>query len=339
MKILITGAAGFIGANFVYHLLENRPDWEITALDALTYAGNLENLKSPLEAKQIKFEKVDICDEEDLARVFSSTQFDQVYHFAAESHVDRSILSPNEFVRTNVLGTQNLINNARKYEVSKFIHVSTDEVYGTLGETGRFVEETPLDPSSAYSASKAGSDMLVLAAFRTHGFNAVVTRCTNNYGPYQFPEKLIPLVISNVMEDKKLPLYGDGTNVRSWIYVRDHCEAVLRVGEKGAAGEVYNIGGPLESEVPNKEIMLKILSILGKSEDLIEYVTDRLGHDFRYAVDSSKLKNATDWEPSISLNEGLETTINWYKENTEWWQKIKSGEYMKYYEKNYGDRS
>lgn len=338
MKVLITGAAGFIGSNLVHYLAAERPDWHITALDLLTYAGNLENLKSVLDNPRICFERADIVDGAAMGTLFERGKFDYVFHLAAESHVDRSIHGAMAFVRTNVLGTQNLLDCAMAHKVKRFVHISTDEVYGSLGPTGRFVETTPLDPSSPYSASKAGSDLMVLAAFKTHGYDTVVTRCTNNYGPYQFPEKLIPLFITNALEDKKLPLYGDGMNVRSWLYVTDHCEALLRVAEGGKAGEVYNIGGAAEAEIPNRDVTYSILKVLQKPESLIQPVADRPGHDRRYAIDYGKIHGELGWKPRTPFPEGLQKTVAWYLENRSWWERVKTGEYQKFYEKNYAQR-
>lgn len=337
MRVLITGAAGFIGSNLVHFIVEQRPGWQVVALDALTYAGNLENLASLLDAKRVEFIKADICDDAAMAKVFERP-FDVVFHLAAESHVDRSIHAATAFVRTNVLGTQNLLDYSKARSVKRFVHISTDEVYGSLGPTGRFLETTPLDPSSPYSASKAASDLMVLAAFKTHDLDAIVTRCTNNYGPYQFPEKLIPLFITNALEDKKLPLYGDGMNVRSWLYVREHCEALVLVAEGGKAGEVYNIGGAAEAEIPNRDVTYSILRILKKPETLIQPVADRPGHDRRYAIDHGKITSAVGWKPKISFQEGLEKTVQWYLEHRTWWQRVKTGEYLEFYEKNYARR-
>jgi dTDP-glucose 4,6-dehydratase len=338
MKVLITGAAGFIGSNLVHYLHGERPQWNITALDSLTYAGNLANIESLLNKKAISFEKVDIADVEAVEKVFSKQKYDLVFHLAAESHVDRSILRASDFVRTNVVGTQVLLDAARNTGVKRFVHISTDEVYGSLGPTGRFVETTPLDPTSPYAASKASSDLMVLAAAKTHKFDCVITRCTNNYGPYQFPEKFIPLFITNTMEDKKLPLYGDGMNVRSWVHVRDHCEGLLLAAEKGRSGEVYNIGGAEEAEIPNKIVALQIIKALGKSEGLLQLVTDRLAHDKRYAIDYSKSHKELGWSPRTPFAIGLESTIQWYKTNKAWWEGIKSGAYKNFYEQNYAHR-
>jgi dTDP-glucose 4,6-dehydratase len=339
MKVLVTGAAGFIGSNLVHLLLEKRPEWELHALDLLTYAGNLANLEHPLRDGTVQFHKLDISAANDLQGLFAVHQFDLVFHLAAETHVDRSIFKAVDFVRTNVLGTQLLVNAVLAQKRGRFIHISTDEVYGSLGPTGRFVETTPLDPSSPYSASKAASDLMVQAAVKTHGLDALVTRCTNNYGPYQFPEKLIPLFVTNALEDKRLPLYGDGMNVRSWLHVRDHCEALLLVAEKGRRGEVYNIGGAAEAEIPNVEITRRILNILGKPESLIQFVADRPAHDRRYAIDYAKINAELGWSPQVPVEVGLEQTVRWYVENRDWWQRIKSGEYMKFYELNYAARS
>ena len=338
MNVLVTGAAGFIGSNFVYLLAEKRPDWKVVALDLLTYAGNYKNIEPLINQKKATFERVDIGDVAAVKKLFDAQQFDLVFHFAAESHVDRSIESAAEFVRTNVLGTQNLVDCARRQGVKRFVHVSTDEVYGTLGETGRFLETTPLDPTSPYSASKASSDLLVLATHKTHQFPAIVTRCTNNYGPYQFPEKFIPLFTTNALEGKELPLYGDGMNVRSWIHVRDHNEAVLLVAEKGRVGEVYNIGGMAEAELPNRVVAERILGILGKPTSVIKYVTDRLAHDRRYAVDTTKIATELGWKPLIPFEQGLTDTVAWYQENRSWWQDIKSGDYAAYYQRMYAGR-
>ena len=324
MKVLITGAAGFIGSNLVHFLAEKRPEWKLVALDLLTYAGNLENISTLVDEKKASFVKLDICDEDGIEALFSKENFDIIFHLAAESHVDRSIHGAKDFVRTNVLGTQTLLDAAKKYSTRKFIHISTDEVYGSLGATGRFFETTPLDPSSPYSASKAASDLIALAFGKTHGMHVCVTRCTNNYGPYQFPEKLIPLFVTNLIENKKIPLYGDGMNVRSWLYVTDHCEAILLVGEKGLSGEVYNIGGTEEAEIPNRHVTDAILSLLKKDASLIEWVADRPAHDRRYAVSIDKINGAFGWKPSVSFTDGLKKTVDWYKNNSNWWKRIKS---------------
>jgi dTDP-glucose 4,6-dehydratase len=338
VKVLVTGAAGFIGSNLVHYLVAQRPEWKIVALDSLTYAGNLKNIGKEIEGGKVTFSKTDIADEQAIEVLFSKEKFDLVFHLAAESHVDRSILSAKEFVRTNVVGTQVLLDASLAHKVGRFVHISTDEVYGSLGPTGKFYETTPLDPTSPYSSSKAASDLLVLAYCKTHKMNASITRCTNNYGPFQFPEKLIPLFITNALEGKKLPLYGDGMNVRSWIYVTDHCDGLLRVAEKGRAGEVYNLGGSEDCELPNKEVTFAILDILGKGRDLIQQVADRPAHDLRYAVDYTKSKTELGWEPATTFKDGLAKTVAWYLENKVWWTEIKSGEYLSYYEKNYSGR-
>ena len=338
MKVLVTGAAGFIGSNLVFYLSEKRPSWSVTVVDALTYAGNLENLKALLDERRVNFVRADIADSAAVEALFSREKFDLVFHLAAESHVDRSIYSAAEFVRTNVLGTQTLLSAAMAHHASRFVHVSTDEVYGSLGATGFFVESMPLDPTSPYAASKAASDLMVLACCKTHKFDAVITRCTNNYGPYQFPEKFIPLFVTNAMEGQNLPLYGDGLNVRSWIYVKDHCAALLLAAEQGKSGEIYNVGGGPDGEIPNIEVARVILRHLGKPESLIRKVADRPAHDRRYAVDYSKATRELGWRPATSFGDGMEKTIKWYCENESWWRKIKTGEYMEFYARNYGDR-
>jgi dTDP-glucose 4,6-dehydratase len=338
MKVLVTGAAGFIGSNLVHFLCRQRPTWAITALDLLTYAGNLKNISSLVEEKRVSFERIDITDEAAINSLFERERYDLVFHLAAESHVDRSIMSAREFVSTNVMGTQVLIDAAYKHGVSKFVHISTDEVYGSLGPTGRFFETTPLDPTSPYAASKAASDLMVLSFCKTHKFNASVTRCTNNYGFYHFPEKLIPLFITNAMEDRNVPLYGDGMNVRSWLFVEDHCDGLLRVAEKGRAGEVYNIGGTPDCELPNRDVTYMILEMLGKSKELIQPVGDRPAHDRRYAVDTTKIQTELGWKAKTSFRDGLQKTVEWYKSNRSWWEEIKSGDYRSYYERNYSNR-
>jgi dTDP-glucose 4,6-dehydratase len=322
-KILITGGAGFIGSNFIHYMLRNYNEISIVNFDSLTYAGNLDNLKSISNDSRYSFIKGDITNSKDVDSVMKG--IDYVVHFAAESHVDRSIEGPEVFIKTNVLGTQILLENAKKHNISRFLHVSTDEVYGSLGKTGYFTEETSLSPNSPYSASKAGSDHLVHAYFKTFGFPALITRCSNNYGPYQFPEKLIPLMISNALEDKPLPVYGDGMNVRDWLYVEDHCSAIDRVLHKGEDGEVYNIGG--NNEWHNIDIVKLILKEVGKPESLIQYVKDRLGHDRRYAIDAGKIKRELGWEPSVQFEDGIKKTIVWYLGNANWIERIKSGDY------------
>jgi len=339
MKVLVTGGAGFIGSNFVRYVLGNKTELsEVVVLDKLTYAGNLENLKDLEGDKRLSFIKGDICDEAFIDALVKNQGFDAIMNFAAESHVDRSILDPLSFVKTNVLGTQILLNASMKYEVPRFLQVSTDEVYGSLGPEGRFTEETPIQPSSAYSASKASADHLVLAAFHTHKYPVSVTRCSNNYGPYQFPEKLLPLFITNAMHDQPLPLYGDGKNVRSWLHVDDHSRALIAVLTKGRPGEVYNIGGSPEAERENREMTMLVLELLQKPKTLIRQVEDRKGHDRRYAVDYSKIKRELGWEPQVKLEAGLNDTVRWYAENTEWWKRVKSGEYLRFYDEYYSKK-
>ncbi len=335
-KILVTGGAGFIGSNFINHVLSTRDDYEIINLDKLTYAGNLENLK-PSEGKQnYHFVKGDITNNELVDYLFKKYSIKYVINFAAESHVDRSILGSEVFYRTNVIGTTILLEASRRYEAEKFLQISTDEVYGSLGATGLFTEQTPLSPNSPYSSSKAASDMAALAFYHTYGLPVVITRCSNNYGPLQFPEKLIPLMIINVLNNKKLPVYGDGLNVRDWIYVIDHNKAADLVFENGKPGEVYNIGA--SREMTNISIIKLILKKLGKGEDLIEYVKDRLGHDRRYAIDSSKIQNELGWSPEFEFEQAINDTIEWYLQNKNWWERIISGEYQKYYELQYKNR-
>nr|WP_208420431.1 dTDP-glucose 4,6-dehydratase [Paenibacillus lupini] len=319
--MLITGGAGFIGSNFVHYMLNHYPDYQLINVDALTYAGNLENLKSIEDHPNYTFVKADIADQAMLTPWFENG-IDAVINFAAESHVDRSILQPGVFVRTNVLGTQVLLELSKTYKVSKYVQVSTDEVYGTLGSEGLFTETTPLAPNSPYSASKAGSDLLVRAYHETFGLPALITRCSNNYGPYQFPEKLIPLMIRNALQDKPLPVYGDGLQVRDWLYVEDHCHAIDLVLHQGTIGEVYNVGG--SNERTNLHVVQTILKELGKPESLIRHVEDRLGHDRRYAIDASKIRNELGWEPKRSYEDGIKTTIEWYLQNEDWLKKLES---------------
>lgn len=333
-RILVTGGAGFIGSNFILYMLNTYPGWHIINLDILTYAGNLENLKKAEQSSNYKFIKGSITDSalvEDLAR----QGLDGIINFAAESHVDRSIHDPGIFVDTNIKGTQTLLEAARKYKAGRFLQVSTDEVYGSLGDSGYFTELTPLAPNSPYAASKAGADLLVRAYYETYGLNTVITRCSNNYGPYQFPEKLIPLIISNALEDKDLPVYGDGMNVRDWLHVADHCAAVALAFVKGTSGEVYNIGG--NNERTNIEVVKIILSLLSKPESLIRYIKDRPGHDRRYALDASKIKTELGWESRYRFEIGIRETVEWYCNNKVWWQRIKSGQYRDYYAKMYGN--
>ncbi len=333
MKLLITGGAGFIGSNFVRYMLNKYPDYEIVNLDLLTYAGNLENLKDIEKNPNYKFVKGDIANKalvNDLVR-----DADIIVNFAAESHVDRSILDSAAFIHTNVVGTHNLLEAAKNNGLKRFHHVSTDEVYGHLGpKDPPFNEKTPYAPRSPYSASKAAADHLVMAYFHTHNLPVTISNCSNNYGPFQFPEKLHGLFITNLIEGKKVPVYGDGMQVRDWLYVSDHCEAIDLVIHKGKIGETYCVGGNCEK--PNIEITKKILELLGKGEGMIEYVKDRPGHDRRYAIDFSKIKSELGWEPKTNFNEGMKKTVEWYKDNQDWWKEIKSGEYLKYYEKQYG---
>lgn len=337
MKWLVTGGAGFIGSNFIRYVLEHSGDVEIVNFDCLTYAGNLENLADLERDPRYTFVRGDISRIEDVRAVFEQNRFDAVLNFAAESHVDRSLhLGAERFVLTNVLGTQILLDAAREYGVRRYLQVSTDEVYGSLGATGRFTEETPLAPNNPYSATKAGADFLVRAAHHSHGMDTVITRCSNNFGPYQFPEKLIPLMIANALEDKPLPVYGDGLHVRDWIYVLDHCAAIDLVLRKGKSGEVYNIGGMYD--VPNIEVVRRILKILSKPESLITFVKDRPGHDRRYAMDASKIQRELGWSPSHTFDAALCETIEWYRRHQRWLERVRSGEYVRYYERMYGNR-
>jgi len=328
-KFLVTGGAGFIGSNFIHYLFEKYSDVEVVNLDKLTYAGNLENLKDIENNPGYRFVKGDICDPEIVEPLIKEADF--VVNFAAESHVDRSIGTPDDFIKTDIYGTFVLLEAARKYGVKKFIQISTDEVYGSI-EDGSFKETDALMPSSPYSASKAGADRLAYSYFVTYKVPVIVTRCSNNYGPYQYPEKLIPLFVTNAIEDKKLPIYGDGKNVRDWIYVMDHCDAIDFIMSRGENGEVYNIGAGNERN--NLEITEIILSTLGKSKELMTFVKDRPGHDRRYSVDCSKL-HALGWKPKYSFQEAMKLTIDWYKNNRKWWEKIKSGEYLEYYKRHY----
>lgn len=337
MKWLVTGGAGFIGSNFVRHALARFPDLQLVNFDALTYAGNLENLTGIDADPRYTFVRGDISKVEDVRALFEAHSFDAILNFAAESHVDRSLhFGASAFILTNLLGTQILLDAAREFKVPRFLQVSTDEVYGSLGPEGRFTEQTPLAPNNPYSATKAGADFLVRAATHSHGLDTVITRCSNNYGPYQFPEKLIPLMIANATEDKPLPVYGDGLNVRDWIYVEDHCEAIATVLQKGRTGEVYNIGGMYD--VPNIEVVKSILSILGKPESLIKYVKDRPGHDRRYAIAAGYLQHELGWTPKHTFQEGLKATVAWYLANKTWLDHVRSGQYLKYVEKLYGNR-
>jgi len=335
MKVLVTGGAGFIGSNYVLYMLNNYPSYQIINFDALTYAGNLENLQAIEKNPQYSFVKGNIRDKSLVEQTFQKG-VDVVVNFAAESHVDRSISDPGIFVETNVVGTQILLEAARKHRVSKFVQVSTDEVYGSLGATGLFSELTPLAPNSPYSASKAGADLLVRAYHETYGLPINITRCSNNYGPYQFPEKLIPLMISNALSDKGLPVYGDGLNIRDWLYVEDHCNAIDLVLHHGINGEVYNIGG--NNERTNLQIVGFILAELNKPQSLIRHVGDRLGHDRRYGIDATKITEQLGWQPQYPFEKGMLLTIQWYLQNQSWWKRIQSGDYKTYYAKQYGIR-
>ncbi|MEC0310674.1 dTDP-glucose 4,6-dehydratase [Paenibacillus lautus] len=335
MKLLVTGGAGFIGSNFILYMMQQHPNYQIINMDDLTYAGNLENLKSVQHHPSYSFVQADIADKTAVDVVFQQG-IDLVVNFAAESHVDRSILEPEIFVNTNVMGTQVLLDAAKKYGVTKFVQVSTDEVYGSLGDTGLFSETTPLAPNSPYSASKAGGDLLVRAYHETFGLPVNITRCSNNYGPYQFPEKLIPLIISRALNDKSLPVYGDGLNIRDWLYVEDHCSAIDLVIHHGKLGEVYNIGG--NNERTNLHIVKTILEELGKPESLITYVADRPGHDRRYGIDPTKIMNELGWKPKHNFETGIKETIQWYLNHKDWWTRIQSGAYRDYMTQQYGNR-
>lgn len=378
MTYLVTGGAGFIGSNFVKHMLKAYPEAQIVVLDALTYAGNLGTLQKELETPNLIFVKGDICDKQVTEKIFEEHAIQYVVNFAAESHVDRSIENPQLFLQVNILGTQNLLDTARKYwtvgtdennypiwkEGVKFLQVSTDEVYGSLGDEGYFTEETPLDPRSPYSAAKTGGDLIVRAYGETYKMPTNITRCSNNYGPYHFPEKLIPLIIRNILEGKKLPVYGDGMNVRDWLYVEDHCKAIDKVLHRGRVGEVYNIGGHnektnidivrlvidtihdiMEKEPQYREVLKKKettadgqIDISWINYDLITFVRDRQGHDFRYAIDPTKISNELGWLPETMFDEGIVKTIYWYLNNQTWVEEVTSGDYMKYYEEMYGNR-
>lgn len=339
MNLLVTGGAGFIGSNFIYYMLEKYKDYRIVCLDKLTYAGNLSTLKKAFENPNFRFVKGDIADREFVFNLFEEEKFDVVVNFAAESHVDRSIEDPGIFLKTNVMGTQVLMDASREFGVKRFHQVSTDEVYGDLPLDRPdlfFTEETPIHTSSPYSASKAAADLLALGYYRTYKLPVTISRCSNNYGPYHFPEKLIPLMIIRALNDQSLPVYGDGKNVRDWLYVEDHCLAIDLIIHSGRVGEVYNIGG--HNERTNLEVVKTILKELGKSEKLITYVKDRPGHDLRYAIDPTKIKNELGWEPKTGFEDGIKKTIKWYLDNKEWWEEIISGEYKNYYEKMYGNR-
>ena len=338
MKILVTGGAGFIGSNYIYYILKEHPRDEVICLDKLTYAGNLQTLEEALKNPRCRFVRGDITDRAAVKAIFDAHTFDAVVNFAAETHVDRSITDPEVFLRTNIIGTQVLMDECKVRDI-RFHQVSTDEVYGDLPLDRPdllFTEETPLHASSPYSAAKAGADLLVLAYCRTFGLRATVSRCSNNYGPYQFPEKLIPLMISRALSDQNLPVYGKGSNVRDWLHVYDHCTAVDLIVRKGRIGECYNIGG--SNERTNLEVVKAILGILDKPESLIAYVADRPGHDLRYAIDSAKLRGELGWKPVYAFDAGMEETVTWYLENKDWWEAILAGEYRNYYEKMYGNR-
>ncbi|MBB6732276.1 dTDP-glucose 4,6-dehydratase [Cohnella zeiphila] len=335
MKLLVTGGAGFIGSNFVHYILGEHPEDIVVNVDSLTYAGNLENLRAVESLLNYRFVKADITDRTALQPIFEEG-IDVVVNFAAESHVDRSILEPDVFVKTNILGTQTLLDLAKRYQIQKFVQVSTDEVYGTLGADGLFSETTPLAPNSPYSASKAGADLIVRAYHETFGLPVNITRCSNNYGPFQFPEKLIPLMIQNALQDKSLPVYGDGLNVRDWLYVEDHCSAIDLVIRKGENGEVYNVGG--NNERTNLQVVNTILKELNKPESLITHVTDRLGHDRRYAIDATKIREQLGWKPKFNYETGIVETIRWYLSNKNWMDQVRSGAYQSYYDKQYGER-
>jgi dTDP-glucose 4,6-dehydratase len=337
--ILVTGAAGFIGSNFVRLLAARRVPVKIIALDKLTYCGNLANLQGVLN-EHATFVRADICDPDAIAKVLDDHKITHIVNFAAETHVDRSILGSGPFVQANIVGTQVLLDAARARNIEKFLQVGTDEVYGTLPEDRpdlKFTEETPLQPNSPYSASKAAADCLVRAYFHTFNMPVLITRCSNNYGPYQFPEKVIPLFVTHLMEGKKVPLYGDGLNIRDWLHVEDHCEAILAVLTKGKPGEVYNVGG--NNEITNRKITETILKEMGKNwDESVQYVKDRPGHDRRYAIDAGKIKRELGWEPKHRFDQSIKSTIQWYKDHQDWWRAIKSGEYLKYYEQQYGGR-
>lgn len=339
MKIIVTGGAGFIGGNFVHYMLKEHPEYQIICLDKLTYAGNMETLEPVMDNPNFTFVKADIADRDAVYALFEKEKPDVVVNFAAESHVDRSITDPGIFLQTNIIGTGVLLDACRIYGIKRYHQVSTDEVYGDLPLDRPdlfFTEETPLHTSSPYSASKASADLLVMAYHRTYGLATTISRCSNNYGPYHFPEKLIPLMIANALNDKPLPVYGKGENVRDWLYVEDHCRAIDMIIHKGRVGEIYNIGG--HNERTNLQVVKTVLKELGKSEDLITYVTDRPGHDRRYAIDPAKIHAELGWEPLTLFDEGIKKTVKWYLENREWWEHIISGDYQQYYEKMYKNR-
>lgn len=335
-RILVTGGCGFIGSNFIRYYLGKHPDDSVVNVDVLTYAGNPENLGDLSGLPSYRFERADICDREAMEQVFSDSGFDAIVNFAAESHVDRSIAGAGVFVRTNVVGTQVLLDLAKQKSIKRFVQISTDEVYGSLGQEGKFTEVTPLHPNSPYAASKASADLLALSYHHTFGLPVVITRCSNNYGPFQFPEKLIPLMIANALGDKPLPVYGDGQQIRDWLFVDDHCAAIDLVMHNGRPGNAYNIGG--NSEIRNIDLVTTLVKRLGKPERLISFVKDRPGHDRRYAIDASKIMNELGWQPLVRFEEGLGRTIEWYLAHTGWWQRILSGEYQNYYREMYEQR-
>lgn len=339
MKILVTGGAGFIGANFVFYMLDKHPEYDIVCLDSLTYCGNIKTLEPVMNNPHFRFVRGDVTDRKLVFKLFEEEKFDVVVNFAAESHVDRSIEDPGVFLRTNILGTQTLMDASNEYGVTRYHQVGTDEVYGDLPLDRPdlfFTEDMPLTASSPYSASKASADLLVMAYHRTYGLPVTISRCSNNYGPYQFPEKLIPLMIKNALTDEKLPVYGTGENVRDWLYVEDHCKAIDMIIHEGKVGEVYNIGG--HNEKSNLDVVRTILKQVGKSEDLITFVGDRKGHDLRYAIDPTKIHDELGWLPETRFDDGIRQTIGWYLDNRSWWEEIISGEYQEYYDRMYSNR-
>tara|TARA_B100000029_G_scaffold287302_1_gene281019 strand:+ start:2312 stop:3337 length:1026 start_codon:yes stop_codon:yes gene_type:complete len=336
VRLLVTGGCGFIGSNFIRWLLADDPNVTVVNFDKLTYAGNPENLASVSESDRYDFRQGDISDRDSVDEVLKEFSIDSIVNFAAESHVDRSILDSTPFVHTNIGGTQVLIDSARTNGIVRFVQVSTDEVYGSLGDTGEFSEDTPLAPNSPYAASKTAADLLLRAAVHTHGFPGMITRCSNNYGPYQFPEKLIPLFISNALQHQPLPVYGDGTNVRDWIHVDDHCRGIAAVLRSGEPGDIFNFGG--RSELSNIGLTRRLLELLDRPETLIRFVPDRPGHDKRYAIDCSRAEKMLGWKPLVSFEEGLKSTVDWYLQNSEWVDRVRSGAYREYYEEQYGDR-
>ncbi len=336
MKVLITGAAGFIGSNFVRYAMKEHADWEVAVVDKLTYAGNLANLEDVARDSRFRFHRADICDAGAIGRIFTEEKPDAVINFAAETHVDRSIDDPSLFLRTNILGTQTLMDAARKLGVARYLQISTDEVYGSLGPTGRFSENSPLQPNSPYAASKTAADLLARAYFKTYGLPTLVTRCSNNYGPYQFPEKLIPFFVTLLHEGKQVPVYGDGMNVRDWIHVDDHSRAVLAVLLRGKPGQVYNVGGG--NERTNIEITKLLIAAMGKDASSMKFVPDRPGHDRRYAIDDAKIRAELGVSPQVPFKEGLEATVRWYLDNEAWWRAVRSGDYLKFYERWYANR-